>query len=327
MVASRLGYHASLDGLRAIAVALVMGFHFHVPGFGGGFIGVDVFFVLSGFLITRLLLDEHAATGTISLRRFYARRALRLLPALALLLAVTAPLVARAWTVAAASYLANWFLALNKLGTAPLSHTWSLAIEEQFYIVWPVLLLGLLHVRLSRDAIARIAIALAAASCLAQIVGCIDPDAGTWIRLYHGTDTRADALLIGCAAALLSRGEPRLSTIAARGLLAAAAGTIGYVAVTADLRDLDLYRHGELTLVAVASAVVVTQLVARPLRVLEWRPLVALGTISYGVYLWHHPIAYLHVPVVAKVVLAVAAAATSYTLVERPALALKRRFA
>ena len=119
MMASRLGYHASLDGLRAIAVALVVCLHFHVPGFGGGFVGVDLFFVLSGFLITRLLLDEHAATGTISLRRFYGRRALRLLPALAVLLAVTAPFVSRAWTVAAASYVANWFLALIKLGIGP----------------------------------------------------------------------------------------------------------------------------------------------------------------------------------------------------------------
>jgi peptidoglycan/LPS O-acetylase OafA/YrhL len=324
-MAPRLGYHASLDGLRAIAVVLVMGFHFHVPGFAGGFIGVDIFFVLSGFLITRLLLDEHVATGTIRLRRFYGRRALRLLPALALLLAVTAPFVSRAWTIATASYLANWFLALNKLGTAPLSHTWSLAIEEQFYVVWPLLLLGLLRAGLSRDAIVRVVIALAALSCLAKILGCIDPDAGTWIRLYHGTDTRADALLIGCAAALLSTGEPWLPHVAARGVLVIAAGAIAYVTVTSNLRDLALYRHGELTLVALASAIVVTQLVARPLRALELRPLVALGTISYGLYLWHHPIAYLDVPVVAKVALSLAAAAASYLLVERRALALKRR--
>jgi peptidoglycan/LPS O-acetylase OafA/YrhL len=322
-MASRLGYHASLDGLRAIAVTLVVCFHLHVPGFGGGFIGVDIFFVLSGYLITRLLLDEYDATGTLRLRRFYARRALRLLPALAVLLAVTAPFVTRAWIVASASYLANWYIALHRLGTAPLSHTWSLAIEEQFYIVWPVLLLGLLRARLSRDAIARVVIALAAISCLEKVLGSLDSDIASWVRLYHGTDTRADALLIGCAAALL--GTPRLPAVAARGLLVAAAGVIGYIAVTGSLSDLDLYRHGELTLVAIASAVVVTQLVERPLRILELRPLVALGTISYGVYLWHHPIAYLDIPVVAKAVLGVAAAVASYYLVERRALRLKRR--
>lgn len=320
-MAPRLGYHASLDGLRAIAVLLVAGFHFAYPGFHGGFLGVDIFFVLSGFLITRLLLDEHAATATLRLGRFYGRRALRLLPAFILLLAVCGAFVPPMWVVAAISYVGNWFLALHRLPVSPISHTWSLAIEEQFYLVWPLLLLAMLRARMSRERIAMVAIALAGASLLQKVVLCIDHDPGTWMRIYFATDTRADALLIGCAFALLS---PRIPGAVA----AVAAVVLGYFVVSARIGDLDLFRHGGLTLVAISTAIIVTWLVARAeTPVLEARPLVALGKISYGIYLWHHPVMWLAVPGAAKLPLSIAAAAASYYLVERRALVFKRRLA
>jgi peptidoglycan/LPS O-acetylase OafA/YrhL len=334
----RLGYHASLDGLRGIAVALVVLFHFRVPGFAGGFVGVDLFFVLSGFLITRLLLDEWNHTGTVRLRAFYARRALRLLPALLLLLAVCAPFVSRAWLGASVSYIGNWFLALHVLHVSPISHTWSLAIEEQFYLAWPLLLLLLLRARVSRDGIARVAIALALLSCLRKILLCIDHDPGTWMRIYFATDTRADALLIGCAAAALLERERHLSAAFARASLVLAAFGVAYFVATARINDLNLFRHAGLTALAACTAIAIAELVARPWgpvdRVLSWRWLVGLGRISYGVYLWHHPIMFVDLPianqallVVVRVALTLLAALGSYYLVERRVLALKTRFA
>ncbi len=326
-----LGYHPSLDGIRAIAVTLVVLFHFHVAGFDGGFLGVDIFFVLSGFLITRLLLKEWDRTSAIRLRAFYARRALRLLPALLLLLVACAWFVSWQWLLAALSYVGNWFLALHVLRISPISHTWSLAIEEQFYLVWPLVLLLLLRARLSRTAIARIALVLAAAASIRKVLLCIDHDPGTWMRIYFATDTRADALLIGCAAAALSDLQPRMPKLVSRALFVLASAGIAYFVVTARINDLNLFRHGSLTLLAVCVAVVVVQLAMQPWRpvevVLAQRPLVALGRISYGVYLWHHAIMFLEVSLAASLALTLAAAIGSYFLVERPALALKARFA
>ncbi|MGH7656940.1 MAG: acyltransferase family protein, partial [Gemmatimonadales bacterium] len=153
-------YRPDIEGLRAIAVLLIVAFHAGVPGFTGGFVGVDVFFVLSGYLITWLLVDEAERTGTINLGRFYARRARRLLPALALVLIVTlavtallyAPyeqrVLAKTWA-ATAFYASNIHFASDAMNyhgaaaeTNPLLHTWSLSVEEQFYLLWPWLVLG-----------------------------------------------------------------------------------------------------------------------------------------------------------------------------------------
>ena len=144
-------YRPELDGLRALAVVLVMGSHFNLPGFSsGGFVGVTLFFVLSGYLITSVLVAERHAIGSVSLRRFYLRRAARLLPALAVLLVVVggslvamdAAGVAAAGVTSAALYVSNLAVAAG-VNTGPLEHTWSLAIEEQFYLVWPAVLLAL----------------------------------------------------------------------------------------------------------------------------------------------------------------------------------------
>jgi peptidoglycan/LPS O-acetylase OafA/YrhL len=337
-----LSYRPSLDGVRAIAVLLVLLFHFQVPGFPGGFIGVDVFFVLSGLLITTNLLAEHDQRGRVGLRAFYARRALRLLPALYLLLLCCAPFVAPEWTAAGFSYLANWFLATRTLQISPLSHLWSLSIEEQFYVVWPLGLAALLGAGRSRGAIAGVALALAVVSALAKVVGYDQPR--SWVRLYHGSDTRADALLLGCAcAALLGSGwRPRRG--AGFGVLVLGAlATLAWLATTATLPSPTLYRFGGLTLAAAATAVILVGLASDRLPALacglSWAPLVYLGRISYGVYLWHHPIAWIPVPFLGPGLLAragltalrfvasIGIAAASYELVERRFLRLKGRFA
>src|SRR5215475_1344618 len=156
------GYSPALDGLRAFAVASVLLFHAGVPGLDGGFLGVDAFFVLSGFLITSLLLAEHAKHGAIKLAAFWARRARRLLPALLLVLVAVAIAghyllisddlsLLRTDELAALFYVANWRMIYRGTGyfaatatPSPLQHTWSLGIEEQFYVLWPLLIVGLL---------------------------------------------------------------------------------------------------------------------------------------------------------------------------------------
>jgi len=170
---SRLGYQPGLDGLRAIAVVLVLLYHGGVSWAAGGFLGVDVFFALSGFLITSLLVDEHARHGRISIPAFYARRARRLLPALALVLVAVVAYAAtlapdgslrqlRGDLLATIGYATNWRLVLSDRGyfdafttPSPLKHTWSLAVEEQFYLVWPVLLLVVAALAVRRRRVRR----------------------------------------------------------------------------------------------------------------------------------------------------------------------------
>ncbi|MGI8547896.1 MAG: acyltransferase family protein, partial [Gemmatimonadaceae bacterium] len=158
-----LGYRPELDGLRAVAVLGVMVFHSGVA-LTGGFLGVDMFFVLSGFLITALLMEEWQTGGSISLRAFYARRAIRLLPALLGVLAVlwlavlflgdrfkTSPAIMLSTTGYTLGYMANWVMALHlDEWPTPLGHFWSLAVEEQFYLIWPVLLVTALTLRAPR---------------------------------------------------------------------------------------------------------------------------------------------------------------------------------
>ncbi|HEY0485900.1 MAG TPA: acyltransferase, partial [Mycobacteriales bacterium] len=214
-------YVPALDGVRALAVVAVLLFHGGVAAARGGFLGVDAFFVLSGYLITSLLLAEHARTGTIALTAFWGRRARRLLPALLVLVAFTA--VAghatlapdelarlRGDALAALLYVANWRMIAHGTGyfdttAAPslLQHTWSLAIEEQFYLLWPlVLLLVLGGRRRPLPALCLAGIGLSAVA--AAVLGAPGHDVG---RAYYGTDTRAASLLIGAllAAALARR--------------------------------------------------------------------------------------------------------------------------
>ncbi len=304
----------ALDGLRGIAIALVLVYH---GGFGwskGGFLGVEVFFVLSGFLITSLLVGEWRSTGRIRLGHFFERRARRLLPALFLLLlaiGLYAELIAPAGSGAAIRgdglatlfYVANWHQMFADQGyftltasaiSTPLLHTWSLAIEEQFYIVWPLLVLVLLRWRRSPRMVAAVSAVLAAASAV-EMALLADPPA--YSRVYYGTDTRAQALLIGAAlGAIWVGGRPlagRISTRSGTVLGAAGLAVVGWATFAIGYQDGWLYRGGFLAIdLAVAGVIAAATLVRSPLisGILSVPPLRALGRISYGLYLWHYPI-------------------------------------
>ena len=313
-------YHPALDGLRAIAVTAVALYHFGVPGLGGGFLGVDMFFVLSGFLITSLLLAEHARTGRIKLAAFWARRARRLLPALLLVLVAVAIAghfllqsfdvsLLRTDSLAALFYVANWRMIFRGTGyfaatatPSPLQHTWSLGIEEQFYVLWPLLVVGLLAMLTWRRTRWVLFVTCAAGAAISAVLcdqlyhGPADVD-----RAYFGTDTRAQGLLIGAAlAALLGAHSTHRGTHRrpARhwllgGIAAAAAVTIAALFHFADGTRPFLY-HGGFLLVAVAVAAVIAHaMMSRKsaiTTILSIPVLVWLGRISYGVYLWHWPI-------------------------------------
>lgn len=315
----------ALDGIRAIAVLLVLAGHAGVPGVAGGFIGVDIFFVLSGFLITSLLLDEFARTGRVDLKGFWIRRARRLLPAL---LVMTLAVVAarelfppdavtslRDDAVAAFFWVANWAFVAQQADyfsqgapPSPLQHTWSLGVEEQYYLVWPllvlfaVLLLRRRGARAVRIAVVVIATAGAAASAACAIVA-VNTD--TLNRVYFGTDFRAQGLLLGAAAAALLVRDWSALTVSGTLIRArwrrwiawvlpvfglAVLGAAAHLA-TGDAED---FRHGLLIIVAAAAVLVIVPVALDQYgwvaRALGWRPLVALGAISYGVYLWHWPL-------------------------------------
>lgn len=335
-----LPYRPGIDGLRALAVTAVVLYHLGWSGLPGGFLGVDVFFVISGYLITSLLADaaDHRA---LSLRTFWVRRARRLLPALVALLvgvsvwtSVAAPdAVARlrADLPAGLGYLTNWWLVVRDesyfevFGRPPLlRHLWSLAVEEQFYVVFPLLAAPLLRRGVRRTRLIVGALAVAAGSTLlmaAMWSPGTDPS-----RVWYGTDTRAAALFVGVALALawpagrLRRTVPR----SARRLLdgVGALGLVSLVALMVTLRedDAELYRGGFLA-ASVASALVIA-VAAHPASNLGWllgrRPLRWLGTRSYAVYLWHWPVIQLVSPLVLQVGVTLVLSELSWRFVEQP---------
>ena len=348
-----LGHRRALDGLRGVAILAVVAFHGEVPLARGGFLGVDAFFVLSGFLITSLLYEEWRRTGTIRLRAFYARRAFRLLPALfVLLVALFAYAMNIPWLdqrrrllaeiVFTLLYVANWAQALELVPSLDfLSHAWSLAIEEQFYLVWPLGLLLVLRARLRpRHAIALLTLAILASALLRARLW---HGVGSFPRVFFGSDTRADAPLIGCllALALAWWGLPvsRVGRLLARAT--AAVASVGLLALAMRASWLASYMYdGGFTLVAVAVAAVILGALSAPHgivgRVLATSVLVGLGRISYGVYLWHWPVFLALRPEVVgwgavptailRLTTTLAVAGVSFVCVERPFLRMKRRF-
>ena len=348
----RFSYQPALDGIRALAVSAVLAYH---AGFGwarGGFLGVDAFFVLSGFLITSLLLGEWRDRGAIGLFAFWSRRARRLLPALFLMLLGVAAYAVffagrlelgriRGDALATIGYVANWrpiFAGQSYFDQfsvpSPLRHTWSLGIEEQYYIVWPLLVLLLLRPRRgSTKLLLPVSLALLATSAI--LMGVLFEPGRDPSRVYYGTDTRAQSLLVGATLAmLLLHVGPIRNVLASRLLQVAAvvcAVAIGYCwSVTSEGSTL-LFRGGFL-LLALGVAVVIAAAVqpkAAPLgRLLSLPPLRRLGLISYGVYLWHWPI-YLMLTAdrtgidsyglfAVRVATTLAVATVSYYLIEMP---------
>lgn len=345
----------ALDGLRGIAVLLVVAFHAIrplTPWVKGGFIGVDIFFVLSGYLITTLLLREFEQNGRISLPRFYVRRILRLVPALWTLLLCMLTLVwwrdreifphvlrEAAWS---AAYLSNWVQAFNSLEMGYFSHTWSLSIEEQFYLLWPALLVWLVACGGARRAL-HVALALALAAWFWR---CALLWQGAGGRIYHSLDTRFDTPMWGCALAAWLHGRQPFSASTGRTLrFFAAAGTLVLLlsATHWDIGSPAAYTFGSVT-VAWLAVLLIADAANNPLSLLRpmlsWRPLTFLGAISYGLYLWHWSLevflarqgwilrAPLHpLDVALFITLCCLVASVSFYVVERPFLRLKARFA
>ena len=350
----RLAYLPALDGLRALAVAMVFAYHLEFSWASGGFLGVDLFFVISGYLITRLLLDEHDEHGRIALGGFWTRRFRRLVPAMVVMIAAT--LVAtRRWglpeqwrsiggdAIAALSYVANWRFVIDdqsyfdaSLGPSPLLHTWSLAVEEQWYLLWPIAMVGLCawatRSNRARWVVVTVILGAAAGSAAWMALSYVPSDPS---RVYFGTDTRAQQLLIGAALGWLLHVRPSLarivSTSGSRLPFGFALATLIAAAVVVDDDSTWLYRGGFLAISVVAAVVVLGTTAPRGsgLGWLGQAPLVWIGRRSYGIYLWHWPVILFMDPatggtlgrwplVMLQVVVTMAAAEASYRLVETP---------
>ncbi|WP_341360355.1 acyltransferase family protein [Georgenia sp. M64] len=297
-----------LDGLRALAIAAVLVYHLRPESLPGGYLGVDVFFVVSGFLITTLLLRELDDRGRIDLPRFWVRRARRLLPALVAVVVVTIPAAWLAGTdllvgigrqaLGALTFSSNWL----EIGagssyftaTAPqlFVNFWSLAVEEQFYLLWPLLLALVVAATSAARTRARIALTAAGASALGMAL--LHTPGADATRVYYGTDTHAFGLMIGAALAFALAGGPLPAAARRWAGPAVLVALAGLVALMLTLRQSGpLTFRGGILLASVLTAVLVAGLLAPAgpyRRLMRLRPLEWLGQRSYGIYLWHWPV-------------------------------------
>jgi peptidoglycan/LPS O-acetylase OafA/YrhL len=336
-------FRPDIEGLRAVAVILVVLYHAGLPFLQGGFIGVDIFFVVSGYLITSLLVKELNSSGGISLSRFYARRARRLLPALTLVVVIVcliqaiiaSPLVQIEVLKAALAttlYSSNLYFAhiqlyyfLQGSGSEPLLHTWSLAVEEQFYLVWPIFLLLLQNVVKG----VRSRILVIAATTIISFIGCVWLTAWNQVMAFYLSPPRAWEFSIGGLLAFVP-----LHWMTARETLCkwlGAAGLIALVLCGALMTDSARF-PGYIAAIPVLATLAVVQAAAGApnslaARVLKWRPLQYVGGISYSLYLWHWPVLMMAPQIVSDhsaavragcIALSVVLAAITHVTVENP---------
>ena len=311
-----LGYVPALDGLRALSVCAVIAYHAGASFIPGGFLGVEVFFVISGFLITTLMLEERTSTGRVSLRGFWLRRFRRLMPALLTMLIVTLVAVTFVWTSAAADfrrdvipsllYVSNWWQIFGVdvpyfgTGSLPvLRHLWSLAVEEQWYLLWPLVFVACI----GRQHVRRLSLGVAAAVVSLIVMGMtafafVPDDESRTNLLYLGTHTRSSGILAGAALALLwspkdqqSRTR-RLANVVMTGAALAALVLVGFLMAVLHVEDEMLYRGG-LAATSIATVVLIMAVIRRSPgligETLSLPLLVAIGKRSYGLYLWHWP--------------------------------------
>ncbi|WP_025114335.1 acyltransferase family protein [Lysinibacillus fusiformis] len=346
-------YIPGLDGIRALAVLAVIAYHFNFSWARGGFLGVDIFFVLSGYLITSTMLPLKGNQLTVSLKKFWIGRFRRLLPA-AYVMIITSFVWAmlfhkellhtlRGDALSSIFYSSNWWFIFHKLSyfdsfgsPSPLKNLWSLAIEEQFYVIWPLLLMIGLYVVKKQSKLAKVV--FIGAICSALLMAILYQPGADPSRVYYGTDTRCFELLIGCWLALIwpmkRLSSQKLSTSHMKKL-----NSISFISFTIFLVSIKyvdefqtfLYRGG--MFLFCLNAAVLIACVCHPVsilgRILAWKPLCWIGSRSYGIYLWHYPVMVLGTPIheignpsywriALQLVLIVTIAECSYRFIEMP---------
>jgi len=351
-------YLPSIDSLRALAVLAVIIYHVDVNYLPGGFLGVDLFFVLSGYLISSLIIKEYRKTGSLNLYNFYIRRARRLLPAVYFMITVglvvmvlfNEVLLRKSHLDAIFGYIysSNWWYIFHKLdyfdsfgAQSPFKHLWSLAIEEQFYMIFPLLFLLINRKKKSKDGTYKlnknflyVVLGLILLSLIAHILLF---DINNISRIYFGTDTRAFSLLVGVVGAILypmeklhTKVTPQQNLMYSVVSLASIATLITVMIYTSEYNTW-LYRGGFLLVAILGLIVIISSGKQHTLmsRLLSFKPVVFIGKISYSLYLWHFPVLVLTTPVseignpniifvILRVILTFALATASYLFVETP---------
>lgn len=325
----------ALDGIRAIAAMLVLLHHTRVPGFGGGFIGVDIFFVLSGYLITGILLREAETTGGIAIGRFLLRRALRLFPPFALLLLAVLLIGPHVWPIEgldlavliAGLYLTDYVAPIYG-GLSILGHTWSLAVEEHFYLLWPFAVLALGGA--ARERRLRILLAAFAAATLWRLLNAWAFPDSFWFTGVR-FDTRLSGLVLGAGLAVA---RPNLTRAVADRLgLASLLVLAGTTAIAAKDAIGAALLQPVIDIAAACLIAALTVETGRLSRLLSFGPIAYLGLISYAIYLWHYPISQAvqtftsdwRIDLAITLPLTLALAALSYAFVEKPIQTWRRK--
>ena len=351
-------YLPSIDSLRALAVLAVIIYHVDVNYLPGGFLGVDLFFVLSGYLISSLIIKEYKKTGSVNLYNFYIRRARRLLPAVYFMITVglvvmvlfNEVLLRKSHLDAIFGYIysSNWWYIFHKLdyfdsfgAQSPFKHLWSLAIEEQFYMIFPLLFLLVNRKKKSKDGTYKlnknflyVVLGLIIVSLIAHILLF---DINNISRIYFGTDTRAFSLLVGVVGAILYPMERLHAKVTLQQNMIYSAvsllsiSTLITVMIYTSEYNTWLYRGGFLLVAVLGLIVIISSGKQHTLmsRLLSFKPVVFIGKISYSLYLWHFPVLVLTTPVseignpniyfvILRVILTFVVAIVSYVFVETP---------